>query len=89
MAQFEGTITVESVEKLHNYDDVDVRKESHHHTLGPGPTQAASGGHRHRGGDSDFLLTGTTITGTRGSATAMVSIISALVALGATDSSTA
>lgn len=89
-----GPITDESlnyevVSKIHQYDDVDVRAESHHHTLGGGPFQATSGGHRHRGGDSELLLSGTTISGSRGSATAMVSIISALVALGATDSTTA
>lgn len=85
----DDTLNFETVEKIHNFDDVDVRAESHHHTLGGGSTQAAPGGHRHRGGDSQPLLDGTTISGTRGSATAMVSIIAALVALGATDTTTA
>jgi hypothetical protein len=85
---FDQTINTETVDKIHRFDDVDVRPESHHHTLGSGPNQATPGGHTHRGGDSQLLLSGTTISGTRGSATAMVSIISALVALGATDTST-
>jgi hypothetical protein len=87
MAQgtFDGTINTETVEKIHNFDDVDVRPESHHHTLGAAPNQAAPGSHLHRGGDSQILLVGSTLSGSRGSATAMVSIISALVVLGATD----
>jgi hypothetical protein len=85
----DSTMNVETVEKLHQFDDVDVRPESHHHTLGPGAAQASPGPHRHRGGDSELLLAGQTITGSRGGATAMVSIISALVALGATDTTTA
>ena len=83
------SLNYETVEKIHQYDDVDVRGESHHHTLGAGPFQATAGSHRHRGGDSELLLSGTTISGSRGAATAMVSIIAALVALGATDSTTA
>lgn len=31
----------------HVKDDVDVDKQSHHHTLGPGPFQAAPGNHTH------------------------------------------
>lgn len=87
--ELDGALSFEFVEKMHRYDDLDVRPESHHHSLGPGQAQASPGTHRHRGGDSELLLAGQTITGSRGSATAMVSIISALVALGATDSSTA
>lgn len=83
------TLNYETVEKIHQYDDADVRAESHHHTLGAGSFQAAAGSHRHRGGDSELLLSGTTISGSRGSATAMVSVIAALVTLGATDSTTA
>lgn len=83
------SLNFETVSKIHQYDDVDVRNESHHHTLGAAPFQAASGSHRHRGGDSELLLSGSTISGSRGTATAMVSIIATLVALGATDSTTA
>jgi phage terminase large subunit-like protein len=35
------------VEEFHVNDDVDVRPESHHHTTGPGPAQAAPGDHNH------------------------------------------
>jgi len=83
------SLNYETVEKIHQFDDVDVRPESHHHTIGGGPNQATGGGHRHRGGDSEILLGGTTISGSRGTATAMVSVIAALVALGATDTTTA
>lgn len=81
-------LSADVVAKIHDYDDVDTRPESHHHTLGGGPNQATPGGHRHRGGDSELLLTGFTISGSRGTATAMPSIIACLVAFGATDSST-
>lgn len=77
------------VEKFHRNSDVDVRKESQHHTVGTGTTQAAAGSHRHDGTDSGLLLEGFTITGSRGTATAVGSVISALVQLGATDSTTA
>ena len=85
----DGNLNSELVEKIHDFDDLDIRPESHHHTLGPGPAQAASGSHLHRGGDSMLLLAGSTLSGSRGSATAMVSIIATLVALGATDTTTA
>lgn len=81
--------TSEEVEKLHQNADTDSRKESIHHTLGAGGNQAASGDHNHRGGDSVQLLAGITITGSRGGNIALLSVIQALVALGATDSSTA
>jgi hypothetical protein len=37
------------VNKLHDYDDVDVGTSSHHHTLGGSATQAAAGNHGHSG----------------------------------------
>lgn len=83
--QFDEMLNSEQVEKLHQWDDVDVRPESHHHTLGPGPNQSAGGSHMHRGGDSLPLLSSVTISGSRGGITALPSIISALVALGAVD----
>lgn len=79
----------EEVERFHTYADTNTRKESIHHTLGTQPTQAASGDHKHRGGDSLLLLEGITITGSRGGNIALLSVIQALVALGATDSTTA
>ena len=79
----------EEVTTFHQNADTDSRKEAIHHTLGPGSNQAASGDHRHRGGDSEPLLAGITFTGSRGGNVALLSVIQALVALGATDSTTA
>ena len=76
------------VEKFHRKSDVDGSKTAQHHTIGTGQSQAASGSHSHDGTDSVPLLSGFTITGTRGTATAVGSIISALKQLGATDSTT-
>lgn len=84
-----GNFSAEDVEKIHTNADTDVRRESAHHTLGAGPTQAAAGDHRHDGSDSELLLSGVTISGSRSSPTAILpSIIAALVRLGATDQST-
>ncbi|HEY3484878.1 MAG TPA: hypothetical protein VGK49_05805 [Ilumatobacteraceae bacterium] len=80
--------TAEEVERMHENADVDTRPESIHHTLGPGTNQAAPGPHRHDGSDSELLLEGMTISGSRGGNVALVSIIACLVRLGATDSST-
>lgn len=80
--------TAEEVEKLHTFADTDGRKEAIHHTLGVGSNQASPGDHNHRGGDSLQLLTGITLTGSRGGNIALLSVIQALVALGATDSTT-
>lgn len=77
------------VEDFHTQADTDSRRESLHHTLGPLPTQSAPGDHNHDGGDSALLLLGVTLTGSRGGNVALVSVISALVRLGATDSTTA
>lgn len=81
--------TAEEVERLHTNADTDSRKEAVHHTVGPGENQAASGSHNHRGGDSVQLLAGVTLTGSRGGNIALLSVVQALVALGATDSTTA
>ncbi len=77
------------VEEFHTNSDLDVRPESLHHTLGSGPSQASPGNHVHNGSDAPLLLVGVTLTGSRGAATAMPSLISALVKLGAVDSTTA
>jgi hypothetical protein len=77
------------VEDLHTNSDLDTRRESQHHTLGPSQNQAAPGDHNHDGGDSALILTGFTITGSRGGNTSLPSIISALVRLGVKDQSTA
>lgn len=85
-----SALTSEQVEQLHRNDDVDVRRESHHHTLGPRTTQAAGGDHNHDGSNSALLLTGLTVSGSRSSSASVTpSIIAALVRLGITDSSTA
>ena len=79
----------EEVEQFHTQADTDARKESIHHTIGAGENQAASGAHNHRGGDSVQLLAGITLTGSRAGNIALLSVVQALVALGATDSTTA
>lgn len=77
------------VADFHTNSDVDIRPESQHHTLGTTNSQAAAGDHTHDGGDSPLLLTGYTLTGSRGGNAAMPSLIAALVRLGATDSTSA
>lgn len=76
------------VDDFHTNSDVDLRSESQHHTLGPGPNQSAAGSHKHDGGDSALLLEGLTISGSRASDAYRLSINALLVRLGATDSST-
>jgi hypothetical protein len=78
-----------TVRMFHLYDDVDTDQGSHHHTLGPGNNQAAAGSHVHNGSDSALLLEGVTLSGSKGGNAALASVISALVQLGATDSTTA
>ena len=89
VAQGGAPATAEEVEQLHTNADTDIRRESIHHTLGAGASQAAPGDHRHDGGDSALLLEGVTLSGSRGGNVALVSIIQALVKLGATDSTSA
>ena len=81
--------TADVVEDFHTNADIDTRVEAIHHTLGPAPTQAAPGDHVHDGGTSSLLLSGVTLTGSRGGNVALISVIAALVKLGATDSTTA
>lgn len=81
--------SAKDVEIFHRNADTDGRKESIHHTLGPNPGQAASGDHTHNGADSEKLLRGVTLTGSRGGNVALLSVIQALVKLGATDNTTA
>lgn len=89
--QQENTVkaTSEEVDDFHTNSDVDLRLEAQHHTLGPGPNQAAPGNHTHDGGDSQLLLEGETITGSRSSDAWRLSVNAILVRMGATDSSTA
>lgn len=81
--------TPEEVDRFHENAPRDSRKEDIHHTIGTGRNQASAGDHNHRGGDSVQLLAGITITGSRGGNIALLSVIQCLVALGATDSTTA
>lgn len=77
------------VDKFHKNAGVDTRKEDIHHTIGPGPTQAASGAHTHNGTDGPLLLEGFSLTGSKGSpSTVLPSIIACLARLGATDNTT-
>lgn len=80
--------TATEVDEFHRNSDVDLRPEAQHHTLGPLPNQAASGNHKHDGGDSELLLVGTTISGSRASDAWRLSVNAILVRLGATDSTT-
>ena len=77
------------VDDFHENSDLDARAESQHHTLGPSPTQAAPGNHKHDGGDSALLLEGETIAGSRSSDAWRISVNAILVRLGAIDNSTA
>lgn len=74
---------------FHKNADTDGNEGSLHHTLGPRKGQAAPGDHDHRGGTSVLLLQGVTISGSRASGAALVSIIAALTELGATDTTVA
>lgn len=87
--QPDPTPPADVVRRFHQNAAVDTRKEDIHHTLGLNPNQAAPGDHKHNGGDSKLLLEGSTIVGSKASpSTVLPSIISALVRLGATDSTT-
>jgi hypothetical protein len=81
--------SAEEVDKFHTNADTDLRGESTHHTLGPAPSQASPGNHRHDGGDSELLLVGETISGSRNSDAWRLSINAILVKMGAKDNSTA
>lgn len=61
--------------------DVDLSERSPHHTLGNSHNQASRGDHGH--------LESVVITGSRASGAALVSVIAALVELGATDATSA
>lgn len=77
------------VNEFHSNDDVDKDSNAHHHTLGSGSNQSSPGAHRHDGADSIPLLEGFELSGTRGTSSAIGSIILALVQLGATDNTSA
>jgi hypothetical protein len=83
-----GRPDADSVREFHVNADTDVSPDSIHHTIGPGFHQAASGQHTHDGSNSPLLLEGVTIAGSKGGNTALASVISALVKLGASDATT-
>jgi hypothetical protein len=62
--------------------DIDQGPLSPHHTLGQGHNQAAPGDH------GTHHLEGVTLIGAKGGSVVITSIVAALVALGATDSTT-
>lgn len=85
----EGYPTAEEVSTFHTKADTDSRPEAIHHTLGDGANQAARGDHTHRDGNGVPILLGVNISGARGTDAWRLSVEQALVALGATSSSTA
>lgn len=77
------------VAQIHTKADTDTDKTSVHHTIGPAPTQVASGAHTHDGAESRLLGEGITLTGSKGGNAAVASICAALVQiLGVTDNTT-
>lgn len=79
----------QEVKDFHENADTDGSDKAIHHTIGPGLDQAASGQHTHDGGSSVQLLKGYTLTGSRSGGAALVSVIGALVKLGADDTTSA
>jgi hypothetical protein len=77
------------VTTFHRNDDLDVAKDSHHHSIGISSAQASAGNHTHDGSNSVQLLDGVTLTGAKGGNAALASVCAALVVLGATDNTTA
>lgn len=81
--------TTEQVQKIHEKSDKDGSPKAQHHTLGPGPNQAAPGNHTHDGGASAFLLDQVTFTGSRATFSAIeIQLVDALIRLGAVDATT-
>lgn len=78
-----------AVNEFHKKDDVDSSWDAHHHTIGTKHDQVSPGDHTHNGTNSLRILKGTSITGSRSGGAALVSVIAALVKLGATDSTIA
>lgn len=81
--------STKEVARFHSNADTDGNEGSIHHTLGPRKGQSSPGDHDHRGGTSALLLQGTTISGSRASGAALISVIAALVELGAEDTTVA
>lgn len=77
------------VRRFHTNADTDGSQQVLHHSLGAGTNQASPGNHSHDGGTSKLLLEAVTLTGSKAGGSALVSVINALVTLGATDNTTA
>jgi|SRR5213595_3922926 len=78
-----------TVNEFHTSDDLDKDANAHHHSLGIGTNQASPGSHKHDGTNSFPLLEDTSLSGSRAGGGALLSVIQALVQLGATDNTTA
>ena len=76
------------VEKFHKNSDLDKSRESQHNTIGLQPYQAASGAHRHQGGDSVPLFEGITLSGSKGGNVALGNLITILTQFGLKDNTT-
>lgn len=79
--------------EFHRNDDLDVRSESHHHSLGNNMSQAAFGGHIHDGQYGVAVLSGVVFTGSRSQAAGISQILNqicnALTQLGAVNNTSA
>jgi hypothetical protein len=84
-----GSPSARIVNKFHNRSDIDSSPTAQHHTLGLKRDQAASGAHRHDGRDSQLILAGVSITGSRSGGGALDSVLAILEQLGAVDNTTA
>lgn len=85
----QSPVTAAESIKDHAKSDLDSATYAQHHTLGTSHTQASPGDHFHDGYTSRKIASQIIITGSRSGGTALTSVIAALVALGATDSTTA
>lgn len=84
-----GAVDPTTVNRFHDRSDVDSSTVAQHHTLGIKHDQASPGDHKHDGKNSRKVLEGVTISGSRASGAALISVIDALQILGATDSTVA
>ena len=74
--------TIDNSLIVHVYSDLDSATQAQHHTLGPGPSQAAPGSHNHDGRTSRKLYNAITVTGSRGGNAAVASLLTALATQG-------
>lgn len=83
------TKSPQEVNADHARSDSDTSATAQHHTLGQGANQSSPGDHKHNGVNSKKLMTGITITGSRGGNAALASLITNLAStLGFTDGTT-